>query len=221
MAVAAGTFTDAEVAQVKCAVCELAMKEASILVEELGLDVKVEDDVIDFADSLCTLRKREGRWLRRLDVQDAADGRLKIKNMTDYGECRNECLMVRKACLSVLDSKQEDLVDLLRARSAASDLKAKMCKAVCKKKLPPLKRKRVDEEFMKGADAGILQMMENRDKLREETGQVFDVVKRDEMDSMSVGDMEAQAAQDAFAEQLRDARAESGRDWRGIEVEDL
>lgn len=196
------------------------MAEAHGLVVEMGIDLKVEDEVVDFVDNICTLGKREGRWLRRLDVQDA-DGYLTVENMTEYGECRNECLLVRKACQAALGSKQEDLVELLRSRPSVSSLTQGICKKVCKKKLPPLKYKRVDEEWMKGADAGMLQMMENRDKLREETGQIFDIMKREDMESMSEGDKEAQAAQDAFAEEMRDARERSGRDWRGKEKDDL
>jgi len=216
--VGGAAFSEAEVARVKCAVCQLAMAEASTLVVETGLDLKSEDDVIDFADSLCTLSKREGRWLRRLDVKDTAEGKLKVENMTFFGECRNECLMVRKACSAVLDAKQEELVELLRSGTKAAALSARICKQSCKKKLGPLKQKRVDEEFIQGPDAGMLQMMENRDKLRAETGQVFDVMKREDMDSMSDGDREAQAAQDAFAEQLREARERSGLDWKGTEL---
>jgi len=126
--------------------------------------------------------------------------------------------MVRKACSAVLDAKQEELVELLRSGTKAAALSARICKQSCKKKLGPLKQKRVDEEFIQGPDAGMLQMMENRDKLRAETGQVFDVMKREDMDSMSDGDREAQAAQDAFAEQLREARERSGLDWKGKEL---
>merc|ERR1712146_546731 len=66
-----------------------------------------------------------------------------------------------------------------------------------------------------GEDAGMLEMLENRDKLREETGQIIEVTKREDMDKMSDGDREVMAAQDAFAEEMRDARARSGRDWKG------
>eukprot|EP00931_Biecheleriopsis_adriatica_P119938 TRINITY_DN95095_c0_g1_i1.p1 TRINITY_DN95095_c0_g1~~TRINITY_DN95095_c0_g1_i1.p1 ORF type:complete len:232 (-),score=80.09 TRINITY_DN95095_c0_g1_i1:101-796(-) len=208
-----------EVSHLKCAVCELAMKEASALVLELELDMKNEDDVVDFVDNLCTVAKREGRWLRRLDIQDAPDGKLKVENMTDYGECRKECFLVRKACQAVLGPKQEDIVELLRRKAELKELRS-VCKPSCKKKLAPLKH-RTDEEFVKGLDAGMLAMMENRDKMREETGQVFDIMRRDEMEAMSEGDQEAQAAQDAFAEELRAAREASGKDWKGRDRDDL
>lgn len=217
----AASLSDGEVTQVKCAVCQFAMVEASNLIVEMGIDRKVEDEVIDFADNLCTLSKREGRWLRQFDVKDSVDGRLTVENMTEYGECRSECLLLRKACQAALGKKLEKLVDLLRSEAALPALTKGVCQAICKKKLPPLTYKRVDEVWMKGADGGMLQMMENRDKLRQETGQIFDVMKREDMESMSDGDKEAQAAQDAFAEQLRDAREMSGRDWRGTEFEDL
>merc|ERR1712032_510118 len=128
------------------------------------------------------------------------------------------CLLVRKACQAVLGTNQEELVELLRSGTKAAALSARICKQTCKKKLGPLKHKRVDEEFVQGPDAGMLQMMENRDKLRSETGQVFDIMKREDMESMSEGDKEAQAAQDAFAEQLREAREMSGHDWKGSEL---
>merc|ERR1712154_599089 len=117
---------------------------------------KVEDEVIDFADNLCTLSKREGRWLRRLDVLDTEDGGVTAKNMSDYGECRSECLLVRKACKAVLGNKQEDLVELIRAGSSVAALTNGICKSACRKKAKPLKHKRVDEAWMKGPDGGML-----------------------------------------------------------------
>merc|ERR1712217_34594 len=166
------------------------------------------------------LSKREGQWLRRLDVINSASeyGRLEVKNMTEFGECRHECQLVRKACQVALRSKEEDLVDLLGASAGLDTLKKKICKKVCSKKAPLLANERKDEEWMKGVDAGMLEMLENREKLREETGQIIDVMKREDMDTMSDGDREAQAAQDAFAEQMREARAASGRDWKGNEL---
>merc|ERR1712084_104977 len=100
-------------------------------------------------------------------------------------------------------------------------LKKKVCKKSCSKKPSALSYERKDEAWLKGVDGGMLEMLENREKLREETGQIIDVMKREDMDTMSEGDREAQAAQDAFAEQMREARAASGRDWKGKEIEDL
>eukprot|EP00927_Polykrikos_kofoidii_P056670 TRINITY_DN50756_c0_g1_i1.p1 TRINITY_DN50756_c0_g1~~TRINITY_DN50756_c0_g1_i1.p1 ORF type:complete len:285 (+),score=54.98 TRINITY_DN50756_c0_g1_i1:71-856(+) len=215
---------DQEVALLKCVVCEHAMAEAQI--SHLSLDsteAKSEEMVTDLVDSLCTLAKREGRWLRRLDVVDAVGGKLGIKNMSEYGECRNECFLVRKACKSALGGQEEVLVSLLLSKAPLEKLRQKACGRACsKKKAPkPLTYTRTDEPWMQGPDRGMLEMLENRDKLRAETGQVVDVMKREDMDQMSVGDMEAQAAQEAFAEQLRDARAKSGRDWKGHETSEL
>eukprot|EP00929_Paragymnodinium_shiwhaense_P083047 TRINITY_DN44092_c0_g1_i1.p1 TRINITY_DN44092_c0_g1~~TRINITY_DN44092_c0_g1_i1.p1 ORF type:complete len:240 (+),score=73.84 TRINITY_DN44092_c0_g1_i1:77-796(+) len=210
-----------EVELLKCEVCRLAVAEAKDIQGEKGLDAKSEEVLSELADNLCTIARREGRWLRRLDVINVGDGKLAVKNMTDYGECRNECLLVRRACQVGLNDRQEQLVELLQQEEGIEGLRKKVCKKACGKPAKPLKQPRKDEEFVIGPDKGMLEMMENRDKLRAETGQVFDIMRRDEMDQMSVGDMEAQAAQDAFAEELREARARSGKDWKGKDLEDL
>merc|ERR1719356_1734113 len=172
---------DKEVAQIKCAVCELAMAEAHALAEEKKLDRKNEDTVIDFVDSVCVLSRREGRWLRRLDVQNVGD-RMRVENMSVFGECRHECQMVRKACQVALKNREEDIVEALRESAPLKRLKDAGCKKTCGKKPPKLDYKRKDEEWMQGADAGMLEMLENREKLREETGQVLDIMKREDME---------------------------------------
>merc|ERR1712113_33746 len=139
--------------------------------------------------------------------------------MTEYGECRHECQLVRKACQVALKNKEEDLIELLAASATLDKFKKQICKKACSKRASPLSYDRKDEEWVKGADAGMLEMLENREKFREETGQIIDVMKREDMDTMSDGDKEAQAAQDAFAEQMREARAASGRDWKGKELD--
>merc|ERR1712039_425022 len=119
-----------EVAQIACSVCELAMTETSGLVVEKAVDRKNPDALTDFVEGICVLSKREGRWLRRLDVINSPSelGRLEVNNMTEYGECRHECQLVRKACQVALRSKEEDLVDLLGKSAGLDTLKKKICK---------------------------------------------------------------------------------------------
>lgn len=217
-----GKVRKAEVDQVKCEVCKLAMAEARDLQLEKGPEGKLEETLMDLAENLCTLSRREGRWLRRLDVFDDLQGHVKVKNMTQYGECRNECLLVRKACSIALSGQQEDIVNYLRKGLDTEALRTNICKKVCAKTHAPLRKgQRTNEEYVPGLDKGMLEIAENRDKLRAETGQVFDIMRREDMDTISDGDMEAQAAQDAFAEEMREARSRSGLDWRGKEVDDL
>lgn len=208
-----------EVALLKCPVCRHAVSEAWALRWRPGAQPMVEDDIIEMVDNLCSVSRREGRWLRRLDVTDVAGGKLSIVNMSVFGDCRDECLLVRKACQVALKDRQDDLVRMLLERSWSDALQTKLCKKACAKEAAPLKYARKSEKWVEGFSEGMLETMENRDKLRAETGQIMDVVKREDMDTMSEGDMEVQAAQAAFAEQMREARADRGRDWKGKELE--
>eukprot|EP00747_Dinoflagellata_sp_TGD_P018544 gnl/TRDRNA2_/TRDRNA2_126571_c0_seq1.p1 gnl/TRDRNA2_/TRDRNA2_126571_c0~~gnl/TRDRNA2_/TRDRNA2_126571_c0_seq1.p1 ORF type:complete len:227 (+),score=65.60 gnl/TRDRNA2_/TRDRNA2_126571_c0_seq1:57-737(+) len=206
-AAADARIKDEEVAQVKCEVCEFATLEAHALVVELGVDRKNEEELTDFAESICSLGKREGRWLRRLDVKNMPDKHLQVVNKTEYGECRSECLLVRKACQVALKNKEDSIVDLLRSQTPVGTFTKSICKKACAKKPKPLSYDRKDEAWVQGPDAGMLQIAENRDKLRQETGQVMEVFRREDMESMSDGDKEVMAAQDAFADQMMEARA--------------
>mmetsp|Transcript_50373 Transcript_50373/g.79855 ORF Transcript_50373/g.79855 Transcript_50373/m.79855 type:complete len:249 (+) Transcript_50373:30-776(+) len=215
-----------DIAQIKCQVCEIAITEAHALSAEQvaahKLDRKSEDALTDFVDNLCRQGRREGRWLRRLDVQNIdGDTRLRVENMTEFGVCKAECNLARAACAAALQGKEEQLVSLIAEDAPLKKMKSRACKKTCSKAPPPLKTPRKDESFEKGEDAGLLEMLENRDKLREETGQILEIQRRDEIDQMSDADREAMAAQDAFAEQMREAREMSGRDWKGRELDDL
>merc|ERR1712046_387339 len=135
--------------------------------------------------------------------------------MTEFGVCKAECNLVRSACAAALKGQEERFISLLQKDAPLKKLRDSICKKACAKAAPPLKTPRKDEVFEKGEDAGMLEMMENRDKLREETGQILEITKREDMDKMSDGDREVMAAQDAFAEEMRNAREMSGRDWKG------
>jgi len=221
---ALGAVRKEEVAQLKCEVCGYAMAEAHALAAEKEakneLHRKSEEAISDFVENMCRIGMREGRWIRRLDVRNKDSGgtQLHVVNMTEYGLCTGECNLARAACAAALKGVEEDFAALLSESAPLEALRKKVCKKACAKTPPALKTPRVDEPFVEGEGAGILEMLENREKLRQETGQIIEVQRRDEVDAMTDGDKEAMAAQDAFAEEMREARHRSGRNWKGEDL---
>eukprot|EP00929_Paragymnodinium_shiwhaense_P049087 TRINITY_DN24779_c0_g1_i1.p1 TRINITY_DN24779_c0_g1~~TRINITY_DN24779_c0_g1_i1.p1 ORF type:complete len:220 (+),score=74.41 TRINITY_DN24779_c0_g1_i1:73-732(+) len=189
------------VAHVACAVCELAVEEASKYIKENA--IIDEDGVADVVDGLCSVKRKEGRWCSSIDIT-RDDAALSIEKQGSIGECRNECLTAQRACQQALKDKEEDLVGLLLKGSAVKDLKKKICKKICKKKLPKL-GKWTDEEF-KARDAKEVETEDMIAKMKADTGMGMKMYKREDLMSMSEGDMETMAAREAFASERQAAK---------------
>uniref|UniRef100_A0A7S0A0L1 Saposin B-type domain-containing protein n=1 Tax=Pyrodinium bahamense TaxID=73915 RepID=A0A7S0A0L1_9DINO len=215
-----GAQRSAEAARLHCGVCGLLVGEARTLVEERGGPSAAlgREAMADLVERLCTLQAREGRWLRYLDIVGQRE--LRVERRGEPGECRSECVTVRAACGLTLRSQEEALVAALWEGLSVDEMTRRVCGKACNKKRPPLAEPRKDEEFVPDPRGlGVINMLEKREDIRRETGQVVEVMSREEMDQQSAGDQEVLSAQDAFAEQLREARRQSGRDWRGNDIE--
>merc|ERR1712093_619354 len=110
---------------VKCQVCELAVQEAKEFAEENQLRSD-EDQVTDMVEHLCSVKKKEGRWLMKLDLYQEED-ELKVLKNEDFGECHQECLTVQRACTQGLKGADEKLVSLIVKGSKVKALKDKVC----------------------------------------------------------------------------------------------
>merc|ERR550525_835587 len=82
------------------------------------------------------------------------------------------------------------------------ELKKKVCKKTCDKKLPKLEGW-IDEPF-KERDQKELEAQERVEKMEAETGQKFKMWSRDEISSMSEADIELEAAKDALHHERRE-----------------
>merc|ERR1719356_483043 len=101
--------------------------------------IRDEDGLTDLVDGLCSMKKKEGRWVTKFDiVREDSDAQLAIEKMPTMGVCKNECLTVQRACENVLKDKEEKLVSFLLNGKSVKEMKKSMCKATCKKTPPKL-----------------------------------------------------------------------------------
>merc|ERR1719262_790764 len=97
----AGAPTKEGIAHVQCKVCEMAMKEARDYATENN--IKDDDSLSDMIDGLCSVKKKEGKWVSMLDITREDDGApLELTKKGMIGYCKSECLTVQRACTASL-----------------------------------------------------------------------------------------------------------------------
>merc|ERR1712066_747268 len=98
-----------------------------------------EDGLSDLVDNMCSVKKKEGRWVARYDItREDKDSPLSLERQEGVGECHNECLTMQRACGAALKGNEDTLASLLASGASAKELKKKMCKKLCAKKAPKL-----------------------------------------------------------------------------------
>eukprot|EP00928_Gymnodinium_smaydae_P055996 TRINITY_DN39448_c0_g1_i1.p1 TRINITY_DN39448_c0_g1~~TRINITY_DN39448_c0_g1_i1.p1 ORF type:complete len:233 (-),score=70.94 TRINITY_DN39448_c0_g1_i1:51-749(-) len=199
-----GVSKDA-VAAVQCEVCNLAMREGKSYAEENALTS--EDDLSDMVEAMCSVgkNKKAGRWVSKLDiVREDTDSPLSLVSKEDVGHCRQECLIIQKACKAALKGKEDTLVELLAKKASLADMKKKICKKTCSKKVPNVKD--FKDEVFEARDQKEVETEDMMEKMKKETGMGMKMYKREDLLSMSEGDMETMAAREAFASERQAAR---------------
>mmetsp|Transcript_128660 Transcript_128660/g.320906 ORF Transcript_128660/g.320906 Transcript_128660/m.320906 type:complete len:235 (+) Transcript_128660:84-788(+) len=192
------------VEHVKCEICEMAVEAASSYAKENAIND--EDGLNDMMEGLCSVKKKEGRWVSRLDiVREDEDAQLTVQRMDTPGFCKNECLTVQRACQASVDSKADDFVSWLLKGKSVKEMKKKLCKKICSKAVPKLGKKWKDEPFEE-RDAKEMETEDMIEKMRAETGMGMKMYKREDLLSMSEGDMETMAAREAFSSERAAAR---------------
>ncbi|CAL1157975.1 unnamed protein product [Cladocopium goreaui] len=177
-----------------CQVCEQAVEEAIIYSKENK--ISSEDDLNDMIDGLCSVKKKEGRWVAHLDiVQEDAGGPLSVEKQDGLGYCRGECTIVQRACQSSLRGKEESLASMLQQDTANKKMKEKVCKKICEKKRPKIADWK-DEPF-EPRDPKEVETQDMMAKMKAETGMSMKMYSREELERMTDGDMETMAAREA------------------------
>mmetsp|Transcript_111201 Transcript_111201/g.314749 ORF Transcript_111201/g.314749 Transcript_111201/m.314749 type:complete len:225 (-) Transcript_111201:287-961(-) len=189
---------------IQCEVCELSMEHVGEHVEENK--VKDTDAIADVVDQMCSYKKQEGRWVAKYDITRTGDGPLSLEAMDTLSHCKSECTVIQRACMANLKGKEDVLVPLLEARRPAYELKEKMCKKICDKKLPKL-TEFTDIPFV-ARDTKELEAEERVAKMEAETGQKFQMWSKEQIAGMSQADIELEAAKDALGAQRRQAKME-------------
>lgn len=201
-----GRVSKEAIAHVQCEVCELLAESVSSYAKEHA--IHDEDGIADMLEGACSVKKLEGRWVSTLDiVRKDSDAQLSVVRQETPGYCRQECLIVQRACEASLKNKEEDLTSMLLQGKTVQDMKKSMCKKLCKKAAPKLAEWK-DEVF----EARDVKEMETEDmmaKMKAETGMGMKMYKREDMLSMSEGDMEIMAAKEALAQERAAARMEN------------
>merc|ERR1739844_197697 len=168
--------------------------------------IKEEDAIADVVDMMCSVKKKEGRWVSKYDItRDDDDSPLKLVGKETMGYCHSECMAIQRACVASLKSKEDVIIPLLVSRKGPEELKKVMCKKICdKKKLPALKGW-VDQEW-KPRDTKELEAEERVAKMEAESGQKYQMWSREQIASMSQADIELEAAKDALGAARREAK---------------
>lgn len=193
------------VEHIKCEVCEMAVDEASAYAKENAL-ISDEDGLNDMLEGLCSVKKKEGRWVSKLDiVREDEDAQLTLQKMENSGFCKTECLTVQRACQASVDSKADQLVSLLQGGKSVKEMKKKLCKKICSKGVPKLGKKWKDEAFEE-RDTKEMETEDMIEKMRAETGMGMKMYKREDLMGMSEGDMETMAAREAFSSERAAAK---------------
>mmetsp|Transcript_4808 Transcript_4808/g.9843 ORF Transcript_4808/g.9843 Transcript_4808/m.9843 type:complete len:234 (-) Transcript_4808:78-779(-) len=203
LGLSAGGVSKEVVGHVQCAVCEMAMEEVHSHASEKKL--KDEDSLSDLVDGLCSIKKEQGKWVSKVDItREGSDGPLRLEREELIGFCKSECLTVQRACQADLKGKDEQIVSLLMEGKKPAELKKKVCKKICDKKLPKL-GDWTNEPF-RARDPKEVEAEERVAKMEAETGQKYKMWHRDEIASMSQADIELEAAKDALHAQRREAK---------------
>lgn len=198
-----GAVNNVAIVHISCETCGMAMEQAHKHAQENA--VKDGDGLLDLVDGLCSTKKKEGRWVSEVDIaREGDDAPLTLERTGAVGHCKSECLAVQRACQNSLKGKEETIVSLLLAGNGPADMKKKVCKKVCDKKLPSL-GKWSDEPF-RPRNVKDLEAEERVQKMEAETGQKFKMWSRDEIASMSEADIELEAAKDALGAQRREVK---------------
>ncbi|KAI8476629.1 MAG: hypothetical protein J3K34DRAFT_243017 [Monoraphidium minutum] len=175
-----------DVPYIKCAVCELFVRQAGRTVKMMREEVKgkpgkhlEEGELMERLEKLCNPRGSEGDWMRRLDMVEEG-GAIKLEDMGQIGKPTTETSTIARACAMVSD--EVDLADLSEAlflgktRAQLTQMACYDMTNACKKKPPPLPEDRKDGpefEAMDPEDAKKEQLMA---KLKEAGlgGQMYD-----------------------------------------------
>lgn len=191
------------IAHVQCQACEVAVQEARNFAKENA--VLDEDSMSDMIEGVCSVKKKEGRWVAQYSLtREDNDAPLIMEKQEIQGFCNNDCLTVQRACEASFKGKEDTLVSLLLAKASVKDLKKKICKKQCGKKLPKLKKWTL--EAFKPRDQKEMETEDMIAKMKAETGMGMKMYKREDLMSMSEGDMETMSAREAFSSERAAAR---------------
>ncbi|KAL8456496.1 hypothetical protein ACS0TY_034636 [Phlomoides rotata] len=149
----AGVARREDIPFIKCQVCEklasqlyhqVQAKQAEISPKKIS-----EYQIIEIAENVCNLKKKEADWILKIDIQEQGD-RLQLVEQDSEGQCGSECKTIERACQEVLGYSDTDVAEhIYKNKPEINSLTSFICKdltGACNSKPPPVPKDRTPGE---------------------------------------------------------------------------
>lgn len=138
---------------IKCQVCEKLAKELYQQVAKKQAQISpkkiTEYQIIEMAENVCNLKKKEADWILKIDVVEQGD-KLELVEQDSEGECNSECKTIAQACEEIAGYTDTDIAEFIYSSKPSIDsLVNYLCKDLtdsCRKKPPPVPKDRTPGE---------------------------------------------------------------------------
>ncbi|CAA0829205.1 Unknown protein [Striga hermonthica] len=99
-----GVARKEDIPYIKCQVCEKLASQLNLQVQAKQAEISPrkisEYQIIEIAENVCNLKKKEADWILKIDIVEQGD-KLKLVEQDSEGQCNSECKTVERACQEV------------------------------------------------------------------------------------------------------------------------
>ncbi|XP_051113682.1 uncharacterized protein LOC127239531 [Andrographis paniculata] len=149
----AGLARKEDIPFIKCQVCEKLSSEIFRQVQAKEAEIspkKVSEyQIIEIAENVCNLKKKEADWILKIDIVEKGD-KLELVEQDSEGQCNSECKTIERACQEVLGYSDTDAAEYLYKKKPQLGSFVKfVCKDLtdaCTSDPPPVPKDRVPGE---------------------------------------------------------------------------
>ncbi|KAH6761718.1 nucleophosmin [Perilla frutescens var. hirtella] len=142
-----------DIPYIKCQVCEKLASQIYHQVEAKRAEIspkKVSEyEIIEIAENVCNLKKREADWILKIDIVEKGN-KLELVEQDSEGQCNSECKTIERACQEVLGYSDTDAAEYLFKKKPQLDALINfICKdltGACSSKPPPVPKDRTPGE---------------------------------------------------------------------------
>lgn len=111
-----GAARKEDIPYIKCQVCEKLASEIfhQVQTKEAEISPKkiTEYQIIEIAENVCNLKKKEADWILKIDIVEKGD-KLELVEQESEGQCNSECKTIERACQEVLGYVDTDAAEYL------------------------------------------------------------------------------------------------------------
>ncbi|KAI3447096.1 hypothetical protein Pfo_003761 [Paulownia fortunei] len=193
---------------IRCQVCEklasqlyhqVQAKQAEISPKKIS-----EYQIIEIAENVCNLKKREADWILKIDIVEKGD-KLELVEQDSEGQCNSECKTIERACQEVLGYSDTDVAEYLYKNKPQLDSSVNfICKDLteaCSSKPPPVPKDRTPGEpfVAKSAkEAEMEKLLKSMEGMPGAPG--MKMYSREDLMNQNFGDEDAEDADDDEAD---------------------